>query len=147
MVLEGWVNNASPSHVGLLFANVFSVSVAKGGIPKGWKWVDEEEGYNQDGDGGYGTTLGHWEDESGSLVKDLVRFVVVAVKADGGMLSLEGSFVSTKKVREPNVVDITMQDAMETAVNKTEDVQKIDEIRKKEKKDKKREKKKRKEDA
>jgi len=96
MVLEGWVNNASPSHVGLLFANVFSVSVAKDGIPKGWKWVDEEEGYGNVGsgdDGGYGTTLGHWEDESGELVKDLVRFVVVAVKTDGGMLSLEGSFV------------------------------------------------------
>jgi len=138
MVLEGWVNNASPSHVGLLFANVFSVAVAKGGIPKAWKWVDEEDEDKEGYDDGYGTTLGHWEDESGNLVKDLVRFVVVAVKVDGGMLSLEGSFVG-KQVNKPDVVDITMQDVAGMVADQANDTQKDDDEtrRKKEKKEKK----------
>ncbi|KAK6522532.1 hypothetical protein TWF281_001975 [Arthrobotrys megalospora] len=119
MVLEGYVNNVSPSHLGMLYGNVFSVSVTQAGIPEGWSFVaakddeasvvEEVENEAHAGDGkkrrekqkvaggadpieGLTKAMGRWIDLEGNEVEGLQKFVVTAVKADGGMLSLEGSF-------------------------------------------------------
>ncbi|KAF3929838.1 hypothetical protein ABW20_dc0109237 [Dactylellina cionopaga] len=116
MVLEGWVNNVSPSHLGMLYANVFSVAVTSSGIPEGWKFIAAEDGESgepmDDADWGGkknwddkkgkkdGTELiegltramGRWVDLDGNEVQGLQKFIITAVKAEGGMLSLEGSF-------------------------------------------------------
>ncbi|KAK6340445.1 hypothetical protein TWF730_002200 [Orbilia blumenaviensis] len=118
MVLEGFVNNVSPSHLGMLYGNVFSVSVTQTGIPKDWKFVPanddgasmtedaEDETYPSDGKNkrkqksiggadpieGLTKAMGRWFDVEGNEVEGLQKFVVTAVKTEGGMLSLEGSF-------------------------------------------------------
>ncbi|KAK6345017.1 hypothetical protein TWF718_006958 [Orbilia javanica] len=119
MVLEGYVNNVSPSHLGMLYGNVFSVSVTQAGIPEDWKFVAakeddasvageaEDESYPIDGGKrrerqrqvggadpieGLTRAMGRWFDSEGCEIEGLRKFVVTAVKAEGGMLSLEGSF-------------------------------------------------------
>ncbi|KAF3924278.1 hypothetical protein ABW21_db0205896 [Orbilia brochopaga] len=114
MVLRGWVNDVSPSHVGMLFGNVFSVAVKAAGIPDGWRWVpaastgaagegDVEDEGESGGKGkdkmkgaelieGLTSAMGRWLDLDGNEVEGLQKFVVTAVKAEGGLLSLEGSF-------------------------------------------------------
>ncbi|KAF3094041.1 hypothetical protein TWF569_011034 [Orbilia oligospora] len=119
MVLEGYVNNVSPSHLGMLYGNVFSVSVTQAGIPQDWKFVAakeddaslvigaENDPYSNVGRGrrekqkpvggtdpieGLTKAMGRWFDLEGNEVEGLRKFVVTAVKAEGGMLSLEGSF-------------------------------------------------------
>lgn len=128
MVLEGYVNNVSPSHLGMLYGNVFSVSVTQAGIPKDWKFVVakeddasvtgevEDEAYTSDGRKrrekqkpvggtdpieGLTKAMGRWFDSEGNEVEGLRKFVVTAVKAEGSMLSLEGSF------KDDDVPDIT----------------------------------------
>ncbi|EWC45811.1 hypothetical protein DRE_05148 [Drechslerella stenobrocha 248] len=99
MLLEGYVNDVSPSHVGMLYGNVFSVAVKAGGIPGGWQWspnVNAHVGRKgaDEGEGGVvvDSVMGRWIDADGEEVAGLQRFVVTAVKAEGGLLSLEGSF-------------------------------------------------------
>ncbi|KAK6338993.1 hypothetical protein TWF696_009789 [Orbilia brochopaga] len=120
MVLRGWVNDVSPSHVGMLFGNVFSVAVKAAGIPDGWRWVPAEStGAAAGATGGEGgedvveggkkgkgkekekgaeliegltSAMGRWLGLDGNEVEGLQKFVVTAVKAEGGLLSLEGSF-------------------------------------------------------
>ncbi|KAK6539545.1 hypothetical protein TWF694_009759 [Orbilia ellipsospora] len=128
MVLEGYVNNVSPSHVGMLCENVFSVAVGGRGIPEGWKFVaadpeefqddevvEEEKEEEEEAGGGKrkkkdGTELiegltramGRWIDVDGEEVEGMRKFVVTGVKVEGGMLSLEGSF---KDEDIPEIVD------------------------------------------
>ncbi|KAK6496576.1 hypothetical protein TWF481_001576 [Arthrobotrys musiformis] len=129
MVLEGFVNHVSPSHLGMLYGNVFSVSVTAAGIPGDWRFVaaeggdgvggEEEEVYTGDGGKrrerqkpvggtdpieGLTKAMGRWFDSEGNEVEGLRKFVVTAVKADGGMLSLEGSF---KDEDVPSIVETT----------------------------------------
>ncbi|KAK6520331.1 hypothetical protein TWF506_000606 [Arthrobotrys conoides] len=119
MVLEGYVNNVSPSHLGMLYGNVFSVSVTQAGIPQGWRFVAAEEddvtvtdevdndpypsvgrrgrekqkpAGGADPIEGLTKAMGRWFDSEGNQVGGLQKFVITAVKAEGGMLSLEGSF-------------------------------------------------------
>ncbi|EPS43179.1 hypothetical protein H072_2829 [Dactylellina haptotyla CBS 200.50] len=117
MVLEGWVNNVSPSHVGMLYANVFSVAVTSAGIPEGWKFVpakENEQNSEAEADSGEGDAarrkgkgdkkdgteliegltqaMGRWVNLEGKDVEGIQKFLVTGVKTEGGMLSLEGSF-------------------------------------------------------
>ncbi|KAF3907680.1 hypothetical protein AA313_de0207035 [Arthrobotrys entomopaga] len=110
MVLEGYVNNVGPSHVGMLCENVFSVAVGgRRGIPDGWRFIPAdpeeiqddtvvvEEGKKKGEDGaelveGLSRAMGRWIDSDGEEVEGMRKFVVTGVKVEGGMLSLEGSF-------------------------------------------------------
>ncbi|KAF3309767.1 hypothetical protein TWF173_010573 [Orbilia oligospora] len=95
------------------------VSVTQAGIPQDWKFVAakeddaslvieaENDPYSNVGRGrrekqkpvggtdpieGLTKAMGRWFDSEGNEVEGLRKFVVTAVKAEGGMLSLEGSF-------------------------------------------------------
>ncbi|KAF3939795.1 hypothetical protein ABW19_dt0200750 [Dactylella cylindrospora] len=157
MVLEGWVNNVSPSHVGMLYGNVFSVAVGVRGIPEGWRFVASGEKEEKEEDGGEGKKkkgkktgleliegltkgMGRWVNLEGNEVEGMQKFVVTAVKAEGGMLSLEGSF---KDEDLPELIDDEY--SAETAVREVTQIHGKDSdndeeqsrIRKKEKKEKK----------
>jgi len=122
MVLEGWVNNVSPSHVGLLVGNMFSVAVGKKGLPESWKFIPARDsfasasasyskGASEDGVGNrkekeklkkssgsevgvevLTNSMGRWVDEDENEIEGAQNFVITAIKAEDGMLSLEGSF-------------------------------------------------------
>ncbi|KAJ6264385.1 DNA-directed RNA polymerase I subunit RPA43 [Drechslerella dactyloides] len=168
MVLEGWVNDVSPSHVGMLFGNVFSVAVKAAGIPDGWRWVPaaatstgegDEEGGDEDEEKGKGkkgteliegltSAMGRWLDLDGMEVEGLQKFVVTAVKVEGGLLSLEGSFKNEDLPEEEDrsknqqqqgssTVDMAVRETTEIHGKVSSDDEEAARRRRKEKKEKK----------
>lgn len=107
MLLKGWVNLSSASHVGLLVENTWNVAVGREKIPTDWTWIEEEEKEEGEGGGGDGRVEGdangdphaqseaggHWVDGNGEKVAGLREFKVDGVKAMGHMVSMEGSLL------------------------------------------------------
>ena len=83
MVLPGYVNLQSASHIGCLVDNTWNVSVPRERIPE--EWVYEEEN-------------GEWRTKEGVSVEGKVGFVVESVKAGGSIFLLEGSMLDREKI-------------------------------------------------
>ncbi|KAL7276437.1 hypothetical protein RUND412_000576 [Rhizina undulata] len=105
MVLRGWVNLMSASHVGLLVENTWNVSVPREKIPEGWTYHERREGFvpergaeveaeawrNEEEEGG-------WMDEGGKWVQGLLRFRVEEVRATGHIFSMVGSLLDREGI-------------------------------------------------
>lgn len=140
-LMEGWVNLASQSHVGVLVLNTFNASIPRKGILEGWTWSDEVKPVKVPGDekpkrtkkttitteGGEEVEgvqaevgegeeeeveeeeeeeeMGGWLDAQGRHIDGLVRFRVEGVKADGHIITIEGSMVDVEQPDEAVVPD------------------------------------------
>ncbi|KAF8474220.1 hypothetical protein BDZ91DRAFT_675601, partial [Kalaharituber pfeilii] len=99
MVLEGWVNLQSESHVGLLVLNTFNASVRRERIPAGWKWCAKRVGWKgakrrldeEDEE----EDTGGWMDSRGNYVDGLVKLRVESFKASGHIIAIEGSLLES----------------------------------------------------
>jgi DNA-directed RNA polymerase I subunit RPA43 len=104
MVLQGWVNLQSASHIGLLVDNTWNVSIPMARIPETWKYVENEEpaaaeeGEMEVDGAEEGTSEGAWVTEKGEKVEGLLRFVVESVKAGGSIFIIEGSLLDRAKI-------------------------------------------------
>jgi len=94
MVLQGWVNLQSASHIGLLVDNTWNVSIPFARIPEGWKYTEGEDAEDEDG----AAVEGAWVDENGKKVEELLRFVVESVNAGGSIFIMEGSLLDREKI-------------------------------------------------
>ncbi|KAF8254073.1 hypothetical protein K440DRAFT_592859 [Wilcoxina mikolae CBS 423.85] len=97
MVLQGWVNLQSASHIGLLVDNTWNVSIPFARIPEGWKYA-EGEGEDAEDEDGTTTVEGAWVGENGKKVEELLRFVVESVTAGGSIFIMEGSLLDREKI-------------------------------------------------
>jgi DNA-directed RNA polymerase I subunit RPA43 len=104
MVLQGWVNLQSASHIGLLVDNTWNVSIPMARIPETWKYVENEapavteEGEMEVDGAEEETSEGTWITEKGAKVEGLLRFVVESVKAGGSIFIMEGSLLDRAKI-------------------------------------------------
>ena len=105
MLLQGWVNLSSASHMGLLVENTWNVAVGREKIPADWTWTEgeggraDEVGVDADDDGGDAPSEGYWVDGSGEKVAGLREFKVDGIKAMGHMVSMEGSLLGMGKAK------------------------------------------------
>lgn len=95
MVVQGWVNLQSASHIGLLVDNTWNVSIPFARIPAGWRY---SEGVAEGEDVDETPAEGAWLDEKGGRVEGLLRFVVESVKAGGSIFIMEGSLLDREKI-------------------------------------------------
>jgi DNA-directed RNA polymerase I subunit RPA43 len=102
MVLQGWVNLQSASHIGLLVDNTWNVSIPMARIPEGWKYIENdaatEGGMEVDEAEQAAAAEGVWVGEKGKRVEGLLRFVVESVKAGGSIFIMEGSLLDREKI-------------------------------------------------
>ena len=107
MVLQGWVNLQSPSHIGLLVDNTWNVSIPFARIPDSWKYregtappvtmeLDEEAEEEEEA----APAEGAWIDAKDGKVEGLLRFTVESVKAGGSIFIMEGSLLDRTKIEE-----------------------------------------------
>ncbi|OQR98094.1 hypothetical protein ACHHYP_09215 [Achlya hypogyna] len=87
MTLSANVNKVGSSHIGLLLAGVFNVSIAAADMPKGYA-----HSYSDDA----------WINEDGATIalESEVSFTVVRVHVAHGVISIEGSMRGSKKKRK-----------------------------------------------
>ncbi|KAI5858812.1 hypothetical protein BZA05DRAFT_382524 [Tricharina praecox] len=100
MVLKGWVNLQSASHIGLLVDNTWNVSIPFARIPEMWKYKDAAAG-TEDGmevDQGAESVEGAWVDEKGERIEGLLKFVVESVKGGGSIFIMEGTLLDREKI-------------------------------------------------
>lgn len=106
--IDAYVNLHNESHLGLIFLNLFSVSVPREYLPKAWVWVDSDgnaedrdftspkkrsrEAEDFDGEG-------HWIGEDGQKVEGLIKLKIRDYETvpwsdhDKGFISIEGTLV------------------------------------------------------
>lgn len=95
MVVQGWVNLQSASHIGLLVDNTWNVSIPFARIPDRWRY---SEAVAEAEDADETPAEGAWLDEKGGRVEGLLRFVVESVKAGGSIFIMEGSLLDREKI-------------------------------------------------
>jgi DNA-directed RNA polymerase I subunit RPA43 len=108
MVLQGWVNLQSASHIGLLVDNTWNVSIPFARIPESWEYHEGtaaptswEEGMEVDET--ESAPEGAWVDDKGYKVNGLLRFQVESVKAGGSIFLMEGSLLDRETIDNAKV--------------------------------------------
>lgn len=115
--MEGVINLQSEGHIGVICFDKFNASISRRSLPKGWKWVEHEEGDEfeepeedpfEQGEGGEGDgektqqsaqlrSTGHWVDEKGERVSGKVYFRIKNFSSgstgDYTYLSLQGTML------------------------------------------------------
>ncbi|KAI5785952.1 hypothetical protein EDC01DRAFT_198169 [Geopyxis carbonaria] len=95
MVLQGWVNLQSASHIGLLVENMWNVSIPVAEIPNDWQYnggVSSESLLQPDEMELQGNSAhGCWVTSNGDRVGGQLRFQVKSVEADGNIFLVNGS--------------------------------------------------------
>jgi len=105
MVLKGWVNLQSASHIGLLIDNTWNVSIPFARIPKTWKYKDAvAEPEDMEVDQGAESAEGAWVDEKGGKIDGLLKFVVESVKGGGSIFIVEGTLLDREKIENAVVL-------------------------------------------
>jgi len=105
MVLKGWVNLQSASHIGLLVDNTWNVSIPFARIPETWKYkdaaavaaaADAEDGMEVEQDAE--AAEGAWVNEKGEKIEGLLKFVVESVRGGGSIFIMEGTLLAREKI-------------------------------------------------
>ncbi|KAA8904569.1 hypothetical protein FN846DRAFT_952589 [Sphaerosporella brunnea] len=103
MVLQGYVNLQSASHIGLLVDNTWNVSIPLARIPEGWKYTESdgaEEMEVDEAEETAATAEGSWVNEKGEKVEGQLKFEVESVKAGGSIFIMEGSLLNQGKIKK-----------------------------------------------
>lgn len=110
--IQGHVTVQSPSHVGLVCWNLFSASIDKRHLPRGWRWSarGKPSGTGQRAGsampGQQDDVEGYFLDENGEKVEGMVKFrirdfdVTTEMGKEKGFTSIEGTMLDEKEEKK-----------------------------------------------
>ncbi|KAF2704449.1 hypothetical protein K504DRAFT_506932 [Pleomassaria siparia CBS 279.74] len=98
--IQGKVTQQASTHLTLSHLNSFPISILRQHLPDGWSWTSTYTN-NRGGNGGGGADEGHWTNEDGLPIEDVLRIRIrdFEGRMDGkghgrGGLKIDGSLVS-----------------------------------------------------